>query len=417
MPKTNIPSYRLHKASGQAFIELDGRRFYLGKHGSKASKDEYERRLGEYLSNNRKLPPTRTNGSEMRKEYFITCFLKNHPVCRTPKGREEQNKSCFDHAESPVLIDLGGDGGEKLIYFEDECTYNPIDEESEECTGFMLDEVCVEVCPYVCTTLHCPEVSSYAVHRCSLVELDEEEKEHLENEVGIEDHLGRKLAVFWDREYELQSAEELGLTTTKNRIAHNELLDEFDKRPKSMPPTVESEVEANRIYRSMTQTDYMVKCQKLADKIKNVRVVLPDSTAPVVFAEQSTQQPNPPISKPKVAGTPPKETAEKKLRRFYLEHPECRSWSAPKIGKAIDETAENIRKAETWKLYSNERKAIAEENKRILQQNNERLPAHKRKQFEKESEEPDFYFRYDEDERENDNVNVNSRRFSRSKKS
>ena len=51
MPKTNLPSYRLHKASGQAFIELDGRRFYLGKYGSKASKVEYERRLGEYLSN------------------------------------------------------------------------------------------------------------------------------------------------------------------------------------------------------------------------------------------------------------------------------------------------------------------------------------------------------------------------------
>ena len=31
MPKTNIPSYRLHKASGQAFVELGGRRFYLGK--------------------------------------------------------------------------------------------------------------------------------------------------------------------------------------------------------------------------------------------------------------------------------------------------------------------------------------------------------------------------------------------------
>ena len=36
MPKRNIPNYRLHKASGQAVVELDGRTFYLGKHGSKA---------------------------------------------------------------------------------------------------------------------------------------------------------------------------------------------------------------------------------------------------------------------------------------------------------------------------------------------------------------------------------------------
>ena len=60
MPKTNIPNYRLHKASGQAFVELGGRRFYLGKHGSKASREEYDRRIAEYLDNGRQLPPTRT---------------------------------------------------------------------------------------------------------------------------------------------------------------------------------------------------------------------------------------------------------------------------------------------------------------------------------------------------------------------
>jgi integrase len=60
MPKTNIPNYRLHKATGQAFVELGGRRFYLGKHGSKSSKEEYERRIAEHLANGRKIPPTQT---------------------------------------------------------------------------------------------------------------------------------------------------------------------------------------------------------------------------------------------------------------------------------------------------------------------------------------------------------------------
>jgi hypothetical protein len=60
MPKRNIPNYRLHKATGQAIVELAGRRFYLGKHGSKASREEYERRVAEYLGNGRKLPPTHT---------------------------------------------------------------------------------------------------------------------------------------------------------------------------------------------------------------------------------------------------------------------------------------------------------------------------------------------------------------------
>ena len=58
MPKKNIPSYRLHKASGQAIVDLEGRTFYLGKYGSKASREEYERRIAEYLTNGRKLPPT-----------------------------------------------------------------------------------------------------------------------------------------------------------------------------------------------------------------------------------------------------------------------------------------------------------------------------------------------------------------------
>jgi integrase len=60
MPKTNIPNYRLHKATGQAFVELGGRRIYLGKHGSKASREEYERRIAEYLGSGRQLPPTMT---------------------------------------------------------------------------------------------------------------------------------------------------------------------------------------------------------------------------------------------------------------------------------------------------------------------------------------------------------------------
>jgi len=83
MPKTNIPNYRLHKATGQAFVELGGRRFYLGKHGSKASREEYERRIAEYFANGRTLPPTQTKTGiscqelavhfcEWAEEYFMS---------------------------------------------------------------------------------------------------------------------------------------------------------------------------------------------------------------------------------------------------------------------------------------------------------------------------------------------------------
>lgn len=42
-PKKSIPSYRLHKASGQAVVTLDGHDVYLGKHDTDASRAKYER--------------------------------------------------------------------------------------------------------------------------------------------------------------------------------------------------------------------------------------------------------------------------------------------------------------------------------------------------------------------------------------
>lgn len=38
-----IPKYCLHKATGQAYVNLDGRRTYLGRHGSEESQERYRR--------------------------------------------------------------------------------------------------------------------------------------------------------------------------------------------------------------------------------------------------------------------------------------------------------------------------------------------------------------------------------------
>ena len=52
-----LPKYRKH-ASGQAFITLDGREIYLGPHGTKASREEYDRVVGLWIANGRQLPGT-----------------------------------------------------------------------------------------------------------------------------------------------------------------------------------------------------------------------------------------------------------------------------------------------------------------------------------------------------------------------
>ena len=51
-----VPTYRRHKASGQAIVTLCHRDFYLGPFGTPESRAEYERRIGEWLALGRRLP-------------------------------------------------------------------------------------------------------------------------------------------------------------------------------------------------------------------------------------------------------------------------------------------------------------------------------------------------------------------------
>jgi len=43
LPSNRTPSYRKHRATGQAIVVLSGKMFYLGPHGSQAGQREYDR--------------------------------------------------------------------------------------------------------------------------------------------------------------------------------------------------------------------------------------------------------------------------------------------------------------------------------------------------------------------------------------
>ena len=45
-----VPKYRLHNGSGQALVELVGRRIYLGKYGSDESREKYRRLIAAHMS-------------------------------------------------------------------------------------------------------------------------------------------------------------------------------------------------------------------------------------------------------------------------------------------------------------------------------------------------------------------------------
>ncbi len=57
MPKLRniFPKYRKHRASGQAVVTLNSVDYYLGPHGTKASKLNYDRRIAEWLNSGRSL--------------------------------------------------------------------------------------------------------------------------------------------------------------------------------------------------------------------------------------------------------------------------------------------------------------------------------------------------------------------------
>jgi hypothetical protein len=52
-----VPSYRLHKPSGQALVCLSGRRVYLGKHNTAESKERYRKLVAEWLAAGAVAPP------------------------------------------------------------------------------------------------------------------------------------------------------------------------------------------------------------------------------------------------------------------------------------------------------------------------------------------------------------------------
>jgi len=57
--RPRIPSYRLHKPSGQARVILDGEHIYLGKYGTPISWEKYHRVVAQRLNGADASAPTR----------------------------------------------------------------------------------------------------------------------------------------------------------------------------------------------------------------------------------------------------------------------------------------------------------------------------------------------------------------------
>ena len=115
MPTLNnaVPKYRKHRPSGQAVVTICGRDHYLGPHGTKASKAEYDRLVGEWMATGREGPPPEPEAltvTELLARYWR--FAKQH--YRLPDGTPSDTLEVTKPALR-MLKELYGDlaGGRK----------------------------------------------------------------------------------------------------------------------------------------------------------------------------------------------------------------------------------------------------------------------------------------------------------------
>ena len=107
-----VPKYRKHKATGQATVTIQGRDFYLGPHETKASKLDYDRRIGEWLAAGRPALPT-PEPQQVTVAEIVMAFLKHargYYVKHDAPARTAENlPPVHDSKHSLAFFDSGGE--------------------------------------------------------------------------------------------------------------------------------------------------------------------------------------------------------------------------------------------------------------------------------------------------------------------
>jgi integrase len=91
-PKSTAPAYQFH-VSGQAVVRLDGKDFYLGKHGTPESYARYYALLAEYNANGMKAPDAPPRMAEVSiRIKDITADFRNRVLPRFEKNNAQHNR-------------------------------------------------------------------------------------------------------------------------------------------------------------------------------------------------------------------------------------------------------------------------------------------------------------------------------------
>ncbi len=90
-----VPKYRKHSPSGRAFVELNGRRHYLGPHGSQTRIDEYDQLIAKWLGRGRR--PAAAQAATSVTEVLVA-YVKFAATYYRKYGKETSEVGCIKDA-------------------------------------------------------------------------------------------------------------------------------------------------------------------------------------------------------------------------------------------------------------------------------------------------------------------------------
>ena len=98
------PKYRKHRPSGQAVVTLNGKDFYLGPYGTKASRAEYDRLIAMWLANGRRLP---ADENDLTIVEMLAAFRRHAVKHYRKNGRPTRSLGNIDDAVRPLMLFYG----------------------------------------------------------------------------------------------------------------------------------------------------------------------------------------------------------------------------------------------------------------------------------------------------------------------
>lgn len=107
-PRATFPAYRLHKATGQAVVTIDGRDHYLGQHGTPESRAAYERLVIEWKQHGT-TPKTRPDAQRLTVRGLFAAYWRHieNEGLYEKNGRLTTERSCISLACRPLIRMFG----------------------------------------------------------------------------------------------------------------------------------------------------------------------------------------------------------------------------------------------------------------------------------------------------------------------